>query len=138
MIADAELVVSRHLRATPGVTALVTRIGTRTPATTETPWLRITQIADQPRSRPLYFVATVLQVDCYGGGDRAVGQAEASLIARAVRDALDAMPAATHIAAVVTSARSTMRRLPDDTFEPARERFVVEATVCLHPTPPGS
>lgn len=134
LIPDVELVLSQYLRSRGDVYPdLVERIGTVTPKSTLAPWLRITQIGDTQRSNGLWFLAALVQIDCYASDTG--GQAEASLIARTVRHALDEMPKALLEDAVVTSVSSSMRRSQDDAFDPARERYILQVSISLHPVP---
>lgn len=130
MISDIEMVVGAYLRGHDDVLDITDRVMTRTPPTTDEAWVRLTLLTDEQRSTSLYFVASVLQVECYAGN--AGGQSEASVLARTVRDALDDMPQAQLEDAVVTSVVSSMRRMPDDVFEPARERYIIQSTITHH------
>ncbi len=137
MIPDTEALVVAYLRATPTVTALTSRIGTRTPSSVQGQWARVWLI-DEGQTRnsgALHLVHPLVQIDCYGSGNADSAHAEASLLARTIREAIIAMPAATHTGAVVTAGRAAMRRLPDRELEPARERYIVTCELSLHPTP---
>lgn len=123
---DAEKIVGDYLRAAPAVTADV--VG-RTPASTKSAaWIRLTLIDAPDGGDDDYFVPYLLQLDCYKGG-----QAEVWALAIATRAALKAMPG-TQADAVVTAVRFTSTlRLPDQDFEPARERVIITANVYAHP-----
>jgi hypothetical protein len=135
VLPDPELVLSAYLRAHPAVTALVDRIGTKTPGKIDEPWVRMTLLVNPPdRTSPALHLSTALiQLDCYAGAERTGAQAQASLLARTVQGAIQDMPAAIHDGAVVTKATASVRRLPDTSIDPERERFIVEATITLHP-----
>lgn len=135
MLPDPELVLSAYLRAHADVLALVDKIGTHTPAKIDEPWVRILLLANPPdrTSRALHLSTALIQLDCYAGAERAGAQAQASLLARTVQDAIQDMPDTTHDGAVVTKATASVRRLPDTSIEPERERFIVEAAITLHP-----
>lgn len=133
MIPDAEKLVSNYLRNHFDVAALAARVVGKTPATTTTAWVRVTQLAANADldSRADHLVNFMVQLDCYAGSTG--GQPEANLLARTVREALHEMPDETFVDAVVSSARFVgMLRLPDQDFEPARERVVLTAQVYAH------
>jgi hypothetical protein len=133
---DVEALVASHLRGRQAVSAIVgQRVGTRTPGTLAAPWVRLTQINDEPAtvSSALHLVTVWLQIDCYAGDDRDHGQEQASLLARTVRDELHRMPG-TYSTGVVTAVRfSGTRRAPDDDLDPARERYSFDAYLSVHP-----
>jgi hypothetical protein len=136
MIVDPEALVVAHLRATSAVTAITSRIGSRHPLEHDQPWVKVTLLDEQPApgSPALHLTGPLVQIDCYAGSDRETAQARASLLARTVREAVHAMPAASHTGAVVTSSRAGMRRLPDTDFDPARERYVLTCDLTAHPS----
>ena len=135
MLADTEVLVVAHLRATSAVTALTDQIGTETPPDVTGKWARVWLLDEgmNARSGALHLVHPLVQIDCYGSNDRGTSADEASLLARTIREAIVAMPAATHTGAVVTAARASARRLPDTDFDPARERWIVTCELSLHP-----
>lgn len=138
---DIEALLATYLLAHEDVEELVgSRIGGRHPRATSTPWIKITQFSEISLTKTLHVTQTDLQIECYGGDDVDEAQGEASLLARTVRAALNDMPAADHDNAVVS--RVTFfgpRRVPDSDFgDPARERFILDASVTSHPTPAGS
>jgi hypothetical protein len=128
MIPDLEPILVAHLKAATGA-----RVVTRTPTDKTAGWVRITQL-DGQGSYPDHLVDFLVQADCYGTAGTA-GQAEASLLARQVREALADLPGV-HGDAVVTGTRITGHaRIPDtDGFEPARERYIVSASIFAHST----
>lgn len=133
---DVEVILVAYLAGRGDVAALTDQIGTRTPPATSDPWAKVTAIIDtaNARSSALHLTHALVQIDCYGSSDHATMKAEASELARTIRAALAAMPAATHTGAVVTAVRDlTIRPLPDDDLTPARERYIVEGTITLHP-----
>lgn len=135
MLPDVEVLVVAHLRATQAVIDLTTRIGTRTPSTLAGQFAKVTVLDEEqaPGSPALHLIRALVQIDCYGSSNRDSAHAEASLLARTIREAIHAMPAATHTGAVVTAARARSRRLPDTDLEPARERYVLTCEITLHP-----
>lgn len=136
---NIEILLVAHLAADPAVAAIAgARVGTRTPRQTTTPWVRVILLDDraEPSSRALHLVHADVQVDCYPGSDRSIEHDDAHDLAKAVRAALHAMPDTVHDGAVVTGVTpGGVRRLPDIDFEPARERYVVTATIHAHTAP---
>lgn len=133
---DLAVLLVTYLAARADVTAITDRIGTRTPETTSEPWVRITLLPEvtHPSSRALHLTHALVQLDCYGGADRDTSEDEASLLARTVRVALHEMPDATHTGAVITAvADLSMHQAADPDLEPARDRFILQATITAHP-----
>ena len=128
MIPDVEKVITAYLE--PHLTALGAKVRGRTPSNTAAAWVRVT-ILDAPASFPDHLVDALVQFDCYAGKEG--GQEEASLLARTVRAAIVDMPNASHSGAVVTGAAIVgYLRNPDTMFEPARDRYIITATVWMH------
>ena len=135
MLPDLEQIVVAHLRATSAVTALTSNVGTRTPPSTDLPWVKASLIHAQPdpSSPALHFASVLVQLDCYGGANRELAQGQASTLARTVQAALNDMPGS-HTGAVVTAVKTSgPRRIPDVDMKPARERYIVTADVSTHP-----
>ena len=137
---DIEALLATYLLAHDAVADLVgSRVGGRHPRAKGTPWVKVTQFSEISLTKTLHVTQTDLQIECYGGSDLDEAQGEASLIARTVRAALNDMPESEHDGAVVS--RVTFfgpRRVPDSDFDPARERFILDASVTSHPTAAGS
>lgn len=132
MIPDVEALVTSHLKAQSSISALGARIVGETPGDTSEPWVRVTQF-DAPAvgaSRTDHLIEWFGQFDCYAGSG---GQGEASALTRTVREALRLMPDASHEGGVVTGVRFvSCPRLPDQDFEPARQRFSLSAVIWVH------
>lgn len=133
MSLDAEHLVGEYLRTVTGE-----RIVGKTPDdTTAEGWVRLTQIAatavDGHRSD--YLVLYYLQLDCYSSkaGTDGSPQKEAAVLRGTIRDALVAMPGALEGAVVTGVDIRGDSRNPDTSFEPARERYVLQAAVWMHP-----
>lgn len=136
MIPDAEAIVGAFLRAQEPIAAIAARVVGTTPDDTSKPWVRVTQLnaGDDTGSDVEHLIGFLLQFDCYAGASGK--QAQASLLARTVRAALKSMPDQDFDTVVVSRVRfTTNARLPDGDFEPARERFVIDAIVQMHPKP---
>lgn len=132
---DVEKLTGTYLRGDSDVIALVDdRVGGKHPRATDTPWVKIVQIGDSViGNRPVHLVAVNLQIDCYGGEDEYTAHGEASELARTIRQSLSVMADDTHTGAVVSDVKfGPMSRVPDTAFEPARERFILSATVYCH------
>ncbi len=134
-----ERVISDYLRNYADLQALDARVVGKTPSSTDEPWVRVTQLDDQSvTGRSGHLHEFYFQLDCYAGADKVspvAGQPGANLLARTVHKALLELPEAAISEAVVTGADvNGSARIPDsDVDEPARERFVVSATVWMHP-----
>lgn len=142
LIPDAEMIVGAHLREHTAIAALNARVAGSVPSDTKLPWVRVTQLdgSTAPGSRPDHLIDYLIQFDCYAGGTAMTehrGQLQASVLARTVRAVLYAAPGETigpdDARAVVTGARITgMARMPDTTYDPARERVVLTASIHMH------
>lgn len=137
MIPDPEIVLGDYLRSLTAVqnaigAGLVGRVANKTPQDISQPWVRIT-LLDDTQVGPLHFTRNFMQVDCYAGTDN--DPAVASLLARTIRHALEDVTDTRQDTAVVTFATSSMRRIPDDSVEPARERYIVSVEMGLHAWP---
>lgn len=138
LLPNVEAIVVAYLKSRTEVTALVaaTRIGTRTPPTTTTPWVRVSRIGGPPavHSRPLWLDSPLVQIDAYGSSDANDSQGEARALAETCRAVLAELPTHTVTGAVVTDVSfGSMLRLPDTLVTPARERYVADLTITLHP-----
>lgn len=135
-VPDIEAIVTAYLAADPGVSTITEDILDTTPDSTASPWVRITQLDASPFPGDVadHAIEGYLQFDCYAGsGDE--GHAEAAALYRAVRAALRDIHLASHTGAVVNGARIRgAARIPDIDLEPARERFVLTASVYHHAT----
>ncbi len=112
------------------------RIATKTPRTLDEPWIRLSVLADPPagKSSVDHNIAFYVQLDCYAGEEGT--QAAANLLARSVRASLGEMPKQEHDGAVVSGVKvEGSRPMPDDTFEPTMDRYIVTATVWAHSRP---
>lgn len=134
-LVNAEAVVGAYLRTHPAVVALEARVLGETPDSTDKPWVQVTLInpSNETRNRQVeWLVGYYLQLDCYAGKDG--GQSEAYSLASAVRSALVAITTVELDDAVATDVEFlTMPRIPDTEFEPARQRYVLDAIVYMHP-----
>lgn len=133
MIPDPERVLTAYLTAPLAV--LGASVVDQTPDRTDDPWVRLT-LLDAPARLPDHLISAYVQLDVYAGHDSGEDAHEdASLIARTIRDLLasDTIARAAHDGAVVTGSRvDGYQRLPDTAFEPARERYILTATVWMH------
>jgi hypothetical protein len=140
LIPDAEALLGTLIREHPDVVAIGANASGIVPSTTAKPWVRVTQLDARkvPGERPDYLVDYMVQLDCWAGTDAMdahAGQAEASTLARTVRAVLDEAQGQTlDDEAILTYALVTnMARVPDEEFEPARERFAITASICMRP-----
>lgn len=131
MIPDIEKVLTTYLR--PKVSPLGATVRGRTPSNSAKGWVRLT-VLDAPGSYPDHLVDALVQLDCYASKEG--GQEDASILARTVRQALIDLPNNEHADAVVTGCAIVgYLRNPDTFFEPARDRYILTATVWMHSVP---
>jgi hypothetical protein len=136
MIPDLEKVVSNYLRSHTSVTPLGTRFVGKTPTQssggTDDSWVRVTQLDARDATGDLeHLIVYLLQFDVYASGTG--GQPEASTNARTVRAALADLRGSTHDGVTFARVRFTsMARVPDNDFAPARERVILTAEIRAH------
>lgn len=135
MTVDAERLVSTWCRANEEIDDLIgDHIYTVLPAGFDDwPAVRLTLIdeADLLGARPLHLTDSFLQFDVWGGA-----KATAREIADTIRHELSVNLRGTHATGVVTGVKfGTFRYDPDETYEPARPRYIFEARVQAHPVP---
>lgn len=137
MIPNTEKILTDYLNDHDAIQALGAKAVSRTPRSTGDPWICINQL--DPRAADGgdadYLIAALFQLDCYAGNDSGVegGQEEASLLMRTVRAALVEMKGDQGDAVVSVVRFGPCPRLPDTDFEPALERYALEATIYIHP-----
>jgi hypothetical protein len=140
-IPDIEAILGNYLRTHPDIVALGARVGAEVPSSSVNPWVRITQLdaADYTDASLEYFIEYLVQVDSFAGKtatDAKRGQEEAHDVSKAVRAAmkhleqLDLGPATPVVSCVRFRQHA---RLPDTSFEPPRQRYMLEAFIYAHP-----
>lgn len=139
VLPSIEAIVIAYIHARTEVTDLVPadRIRTRTPADTGSPWIRIdTAPGRTPPSRARWFAARRLTINAWGGdGDQAAAQIDANTAIRTCEAVLAEADRYTHDGAVITATTfvNDPWRLPDQDFDPARERYLFDLVVYIHP-----
>ncbi|MGZ6587886.1 MAG: hypothetical protein ACXVHX_26750 [Solirubrobacteraceae bacterium] len=133
----AEQVLIDHLNGHADVSALDARAATKTPNTHVNPWVRVTLLDARTVGNVEHAHDFLVQFDCFAG-DAAMnahtGPMEALDLVTAVRGALDELKGQITGAAVVSGVVFTgQHRLPDTTSEPARDRYVLTASIVMHP-----
>ena len=130
--ADAEALVSAHLRAASSVTALVgDRVYTAIPKRAEYPLVRLWRIGGGPTASPPVLDAARIQVDVYGGS-----KAQARELAATVLGELEANLVGVQAGgeSTVTATRAgTLRFQPDTTYDPPKPRYIVDVQVYTRP-----
>lgn len=133
MIPDAEKVIGDHLRDETGERI----VGTPPRDPNSEAWVRLTQLDARAVGghRSDHLIEYLIQLDCYASQAGVSGsqQREAATLARTIRAALIDMPNFTLDAVVTGVDIRGDARIPDDEFEPARERFIITASVWMHP-----
>lgn len=138
LLPDIETLAAGWLRYHPDLLALDARVATKTPANMTRPWVRVAQLdaVDDPRSSLEHLIATTLQVDCYAGRDAMAahdGPMTAWRVKAATRAILKSVQRTTIDGVVVTKVRFIGdRNVPDETFEPAMDRYVLTVEITAH------
>jgi len=127
---NMEALVSAFLREQPEIiTDIADRVYTAIPTSATYPCVRVLQLLDQPAGAPLWAVAFTIQVEAFGGS-----KAEAWRIASNCRAAIDARLAGEYAQGVVNgSTPGSLIDLPDETFEPAKPRWLFTSTIYGRP-----
>lgn len=132
MNADPEVAISSYLRD-----ALDARVSADPPPQRETfedPWVQYVLLDAPSVGAADRLVAAFLDLDVYAGSGN--DRAEASELARATRRAIVAIRgvvlAEPEPVVFSKSEIDGYRRLPDEDFEKARERYIVTATIWMH------
>jgi len=135
LLPDVERLVSGYLRASGPVSALVgERVYTAwphsSPEEAKQPLVLITRIGGDPVfSVPLVLDECELQLDAYGGGKHHAHQ-----VAATVRAALAFLTDRVEPEGVVHAVSfGALRYVPDESFAPARPRYVLDVTVTATP-----
>lgn len=128
---DAEALLSAFLRDQASIEALVAeRVYTAVPKDPQFPLLMVRRVSGAPvGSRPLHLDAPLMQLDAYGGTKKVAQQ-----IAETARDVIARSLEGVHAQGVVTGVSfGPMSWLPDGDYSPAKQRYVVDVTVFVHP-----
>lgn len=129
---NVEAIVSAYLRSRPEMIALVAdRIYTAIPTGVTFPCIRVTLIDDEPvGANPITGFRSILRIECWGGS-----KAQAHDAAAMARSLLD-LPAFTGNHAVGGTVSGvnpgTLRDEPDETFAPAKPRFLFTSAILNH------
>ena len=134
-IPDAPAILGKRLREHPDVMALDARVAGLLPTSFTKPWVKITQLdaTNVTGGWPEHLIEFYVQFDCYAGSTPENAQAQASLLGRTIRAVLHDLTEQDIAGVVVTQVAFTGdARIPDEAFEPARERVVLDAEVRMH------
>jgi hypothetical protein len=135
VIPDAPAIIGSFLRSHPDVMALDARVAGSLPKSFTKPWVKITQLdaTNVTGGWPEHLINYYMQFDCYAGSTPENAQEQASLIGRTIRAVLHDLTEQDIPNVVVTQVAFTGdARIPDEAFEPARERVVLDAEVRIH------
>ena len=134
---DVERLVSSYLRAHAMVEGLIgERVFTAYPAKAgEGPLVLVQRIGGTPPlSHPLVVDEAQLQIDAYGGGKALAWAVMATVLA-----AFDELEGQVRPEGSVAAVRQgAIRWQPDDTFKPARPRFIADVTLTTRPPQPAA
>lgn len=131
LLPNVEALVSAFLRNHDAIIALIDdRVYTVIPSHSDWPLIRVGQYDDQPAGqRPLHHVAYSVQVEAFGGS-----KAQAFTLANTARAALAAELTGAHAQGVVSGVDTRgMIDLPDESYSPAKPRWLFSLTVYAHP-----
>jgi hypothetical protein len=138
VIPDAEAIVGRYLREDPNILALDARVVGRTPRSTTGPWIRLTQLDARAISgtEADHLIDFYLQLDGFAGteGDQEL----ASRLVRSARSSLRGMRGEVEDVVVTDVRFGVFSHVPDRSFTPEVERYVLDAFVYIHPVESGS
>jgi hypothetical protein len=135
LIPDGPAIIGSQLREHPAVMSLDARVAGRLPTSFTKPWIKITQLdaTNVTGGQPEHLISYYLQFDCYAGSTADNSQAQASLLGRTLRAVLNDLTEQDIDGVVVAHVAFTSdARIPDEAFEPARERVVLDAEVRMH------
>jgi hypothetical protein len=134
LLPDAEQVASAFLRRAPRVAALVgDRVYTAFPAQAGgAPLVLVQRVGGEPPfSYPLVADAAQLQLSTYGGGKK-----EAHTLAATVRACLHELAGTVQPEGTVAGVTfGFFQYLPDETYRPARPRYVFDVTITTRAAP---
>lgn len=128
---NTEALVSAFLRDQPELVDVIDdRVYTKIPKGATYPLVRVTLLLDTPSGSPLWLTAAEIQVEAFGGSN-----SEAYRIATIARAAIDQrLTGGVHAEGVVTgTSPGPMLDLPDETFTPAKPRWLFTSTIHVHP-----
>lgn len=131
LMPNMEALVSAFLRAQSEITALCgDRVYTAVPGNATYPLVRVTQFDDvKVTQRPLWVVRTSVQVEAYGGS-----KADAFGLASTAQSCIAERIEGVHTGGTVAGVTfGSLRDLPDDSFDPAKPRFLFSAYIIAHP-----
>lgn len=131
LLPNVEAIVSKFLAAQPEVTALLsTRIYTALPKDVGYPAARVTQFDDlKITQRPLWVARGSLQIEVWGG-TKAQAYTAAATAQAVIAERIEGV----HADGVVTGVTfGAMRDFPDDTFSPAKPRWIFTVFPTVHP-----
>jgi len=134
MIADGLAITIGYLRTHAALTDLNADVRTELPADFNRPTVKVLQLNADDRSESTdHLIAYHLQFDCYAQSKGPTpGTGQASLLVRTVRAALKEMPRADLDVVVKNVTFGVCPQLPDDAWDPPRQRFSLEAWIYAH------
>lgn len=132
ILPNMEAVVSQFYRDQPEIQDLIgDRVWTAIPkGAGGDPMIRVTLLGDEKvTSRPLWIARFQIQTDAWGGS-----KAQAHELARLAEGLLHARAIGVQDTAVIVGVDGgPMIDLPDESYEPARPRFLFTSTITAHP-----
>lgn len=129
---DLEAAVIAGLKATAAWTAVVPagRLATRLPTDPTLPYVTVRQMGGRAPAT-VWVDGSLFQFEVW-----AASSAQASQVARTLRATLQELHNTTQAGVVLSvDARSTPFSMPDDSYTPARDRYILEADIVGHTSP---
>jgi len=127
VIVDMEAIVRTYL----DTVVIGASVAGETPRNTSQAWVKVTQIGTRVigNADVDHFHAYHIQLDCYASEGGPAGQVEAFDLYQDVRAALVNLPGTTVAAHISTVRFTAALRLPDEAFEPPRQRYILDAHI---------
>jgi hypothetical protein len=138
LIPDIERVVGDHLRDQAEIAAFDARVAGQIPRSFTRPWIRLTVLDATDKAAVFgvgveHLISFMLQVDVWAGSTPEHAQAEAGGLARTARAVLCDMRGQTVDGVVIADVRvMSHARIPDEAFDPWRERHILTAEIHAH------
>src|SRR4051794_1524364 len=132
---DFEKIIGDYLLGDPGLSGIDARVSSVLPTNFTKPWVRVTQLdaINRTGTSVEHLIEYALQFDCYAGSSATNGRDQASALSRIVRSALKLAEGNQVGDVTISSVDVTSHlRLPDQSFDPWRERYVLDVGVYAH------
>lgn len=132
LLPDAERMLSAYLRSSSELALLVEdRVYTAVPANPVFPLVRLTRTGGPPPTELYWIDGPMIQVDAWGGTKAQTRQA-----AETCRGLIYALRGTVQGDTVISAVKGGgLQYLPDDSYEPAKPRYLFVVSLVTHPQP---